>query len=125
MTYLDVMAGLWTRAGGSPRGSARARCGRSATSARARGWLTSGKRPRAVWEERDARTGAWVARPLWAMGEAAQRAVREVIATRGWCLAPGVETVRFTFAAGLVVRMRDGRVFEVDVDEAAGGRRGA
>ena len=122
MTYLDVMAGLWTRATGAVDGEA---AELKVSLPDVRGWLTSGKRPRAVWEERDARSGAWVARPLWAMAEAAQRAVREVIATRGWCLAPGVETVRFTFAAGLVVRMRDGRVFEVDVDEAAGGRRGA
>ena len=122
MTYLDVMAGLWTRATGAVDGEP---AELKVSLPKARGWLTTGKRPRAVWEERDARSGAWVARPLWAMGEAAQRAVREVIATRGWCLAPGVETVRFTFAAGIVVRMRDGRVFEVDVDEAAGGRRGA
>ncbi len=122
MTHLDVMASLWTRATGAVDGEPAAL---KVSLPDARGWLTEGRRPRAVWEERDPRTGAWAVRPLWAMRDAAQAAVREVIATRGWCLVAGVETIRFTFTAGLVVRMRDGRVFEVDVDEAAGGRRGA
>lgn len=121
MTYLDVIAALWTRATGWVDGE---RAELKVSLPDARGWLTVGKHPRVVWEERDAATGAWVARPLYAFWWRTREAVQLVLNTRGWCLVAGVESIRFTFTAGLVVRMRDGRVLELDVD-AAGGRGGA
>jgi len=117
VTYLDVMAGLWTRATGTAGGDA---AELKVSLPDARGWLTSGKRPRAVWEERDERTGAWVAKPLHAFWWRTREEVQLVLNTRGWSQVAGVESIRFTWG-GLVVRMRDGRAIEV-FEGAAPGR---
>lgn len=123
MTYLEVMASLWTRATGVVDGEL---AELKVSLPDARGWLTAGKHPRAVWEERNPTTGAWLPRPLHAFWWRTREEVQLVLNSRGWSQVAGVagvESIRFTWS-GLTVRMRDGRVIEVQ-DEAAGGREGA
>lgn len=105
MNLLRVMQGLWTRATGAVDGvEAELKVSLPAV----RGWVTTGKKPRVVWEELWG--DVWVVRRLDSVERRAAEKAREVVNTRGWSVVPGVATITFTYDEGLVITKRDGTV---------------